>query len=76
LRRSAARPSAAGRAAYSLLGHATPIGPNRGRLLDSELFGAPVLVTTHPSSVLREREREARQEALRALAADLSRASA
>jgi uracil-DNA glycosylase len=63
-------------AAYSLLGRATPIGANRGRRLDSELFAAPVLVTAHPSSVLRERGREAREQALRALATDLSRASA
>jgi DNA polymerase len=59
-------------AAYSLIGRATAIGANRGKTLESELFAAPVLVTAHPSSVLRERDRETRGEALRALAADLA----
>src|SRR5207248_2574983 len=58
-------------AAHALLGRATPIGANRGQLLDSELIAPPVLVTAHPSSVLRERDRAARSEALEALAADL-----
>ncbi|TMK23661.1 MAG: UdgX family uracil-DNA binding protein [Actinobacteria bacterium] len=58
-------------AAHSLLGRATPVGENRGHVLESPLFAPPVLVTTHPSSVLRERDSEARREALEALAADL-----
>jgi uracil-DNA glycosylase family protein len=58
-------------AAHSLLGRATAIGENRGHVLESPLFARPVLVTTHPSSVLRERDSEARREALEGLAADL-----
>jgi len=61
-------------AAYSLFGRATPILANRGRILQSELFELPVLVTTHPSSVLRQRDRDARERAMAALIADLSQA--
>jgi uracil-DNA glycosylase family protein len=57
-------------AAHSLIGRATAIGESRGRPIEGNLF-SPVLVTAHPSSVLREREREARHAALAALAADL-----
>ena len=56
---------------YALLGRATPIGENRGQVLESPLFAPPVLVTAHPSSVLRERDSEARRQALEALADDL-----
>jgi uracil-DNA glycosylase family protein len=58
-------------AAHSLFGRATPIGANRGCVLQSELFATPVLVTVHPSSVLRERDSKARHAALASLAADL-----
>jgi DNA polymerase len=58
-------------AAHALLGRATPIGENRGQVLESPLFVPPVLVTAHPSSVLRERDSEARRQALEELAADL-----
>jgi DNA polymerase len=59
-------------AAHSLFGRATPIGANRGHLLESPLFSPPpVLVTVHPSSILRERDSDARHEALEALADDL-----
>jgi DNA polymerase len=58
-------------AAHALLGRATPIGENRGQVLESPLFAPGVLVTAHPSSVLRERDSEARRQALEALAADL-----
>jgi DNA polymerase len=58
-------------AAHALLGRATPIGENRGQVLESPLFAPPVLVTAHPSSVLRERDSEARRQALEELAADL-----
>jgi uracil-DNA glycosylase family protein len=57
-------------AAHALIGRATPIGQSRGRPLDGALF-SPVLVTAHPSSVLRERERYARHEALAAIVSDL-----
>jgi DNA polymerase len=58
-------------AAHSLMGRATAIAENRGRALESPLFAPPVLVTAHPSSVLRERDSEARRAALAALAEDL-----
>jgi uracil-DNA glycosylase family protein len=63
-------------AAHSLLGRATPIGESRGRLLESPLFAAPVVVTVHPSSVLRQRDSEERRRALQELAADLRVAAA
>jgi DNA polymerase len=57
-------------AAHALIGRATPIGQSRGRPLQGALF-SPVLVTAHPSSVLRERERDARDRALAAIVCDL-----
>jgi DNA polymerase len=58
-------------AAHSLMGRATAIGANRGHLLETPLFEYPVLVTVHPSSVLRERDADARRAALEGLAEDL-----
>jgi uracil-DNA glycosylase len=58
-------------AAHAMFGRATPIGANRGRLLESPLFGVPVIVTAHPSSVLRERDADARHAAIEALTSDL-----
>jgi DNA polymerase len=58
-------------AAHALFGRATAIGANRGHLLESALFEAPVLVTAHPSSILRERDGAARHAALEALSEDL-----
>jgi uracil-DNA glycosylase len=57
-------------AAHALFGRATPVGQSRGRPLEAALF-SPVLVTAHPSSVLREREHDSRQEALEAIVCDL-----
>jgi DNA polymerase len=57
-------------AAHALIGRAIPIGQSRGQPLEGALF-SPVLVTAHPSSVLRERERESRHEALAAIVSDL-----
>jgi len=57
-------------AAHAMFGRATPIGANRGRLLESPLFGVPVIVTAHPSSVLRERDADARHAAIEALTSD------
>ncbi|HXB16641.1 MAG TPA: UdgX family uracil-DNA binding protein [Solirubrobacteraceae bacterium] len=62
-------------AAHSLMGRATAIGANRGRPLQSPLLDAPVLLTAHPSSILRERERELRHAALRNLGEDLALAA-
>ncbi|HEX4437022.1 MAG TPA: UdgX family uracil-DNA binding protein [Solirubrobacteraceae bacterium] len=61
-------------AAHALIGRVTPIGKSRGRPLEGALF-SPVLVTAHPSSVLRERDRESRHEALAAIVFDLQVAS-
>jgi len=58
-------------AAQALLGRTVGIRANRGRLLQGAPLPAPVLVTAHPSSVLRERDGEARNAALAALADDL-----
>jgi DNA polymerase len=57
-------------AAHTLMGRATAVGANRGRPLEGTLF-SPVLVTAHPSSVLRERDPEARRAAMRAIGEDL-----
>jgi uracil-DNA glycosylase len=57
-------------AAHALFGRATPIAANRGHPMQAALF-APVLVTAHPSSVLRERDHDARQTALQAIGEDL-----
>lgn len=59
-------------AAHALFGRATAVMANRGRLLESSLFAAPVLVTVHPSSVLRERDDDARHAAMAAFVDDLS----
>src|SRR3954465_636317 len=57
-------------AAQSLLGSKVKVTKDRGRPLESEL--APVvLVTIHPSAILRERDEAAREEAFRAFVADL-----
>jgi uracil-DNA glycosylase len=58
-------------AAHSLLGRATSVRANRGTVLESPVLSVPVLVTSHPSSVLRERDREARHRAVQALVDDL-----
>jgi uracil-DNA glycosylase family protein len=57
-------------AAHALIGHATPIAASRGQLMEGALF-SPVVVTAHPSSVLRERDQDVRHAALRALGEDL-----
>lgn len=58
-------------AGQALLGSQVRIGRDRGRPLDSELAPA-VLLTTHPSSILRQPTSEAREEAFAGLAADLA----
>jgi uracil-DNA glycosylase len=62
-------------AAHALIGRVTPVGANRGRPLDSPLIDAPVVITVHPASIVRERDRRLRYEALRALGADLALAA-
>jgi uracil-DNA glycosylase len=58
-------------ASHSLLGRPTGVREHRGRLLRSPLFEPPVLITVHPSSVLRERDGAQRKLALQALTDDL-----
>jgi uracil-DNA glycosylase len=62
-------------AAHSIFGRATPVGTNRGHPMESDLSPAPVVVTAHPSSILRERDSDARHAAAEALASDLRIAS-
>jgi uracil-DNA glycosylase len=57
-------------AAQALLGSKVKVTKDRGRPLESEL--APVvLVTIHPSAILRERDEAAREQALEGFVADL-----
>jgi uracil-DNA glycosylase len=60
-------------AVQALLGPNITIGAARGQVLDS-VYG-PVVVTRHPSSVLRVRESEGRRAALAELVEDLRRAA-
>lgn len=60
-------------AVQSLLGPGVTIASAKGQVIPSAY--APVIVTRHPSSVLRMREREQRQAALGELVADLRRAA-
>jgi len=56
--------------AQALVGRQVKVTQDRGRPLESEL--APVvMVTVHPSSILRSRDDASRQEAYRAFVADL-----
>ena len=57
-------------AAQALLGSKIRVTKDRGRPLESEL-AAVVLVTIHPSAILRERDEPARDQAFRAFVADL-----
>jgi uracil-DNA glycosylase family protein len=57
-------------AAQALLGSKVRVTKDRGKPLESEL-AAVVLVTIHPSAILRERDEPARDEAFRAFVADL-----
>jgi uracil-DNA glycosylase family protein len=61
-------------AAQSLLGPAVRVTKERGRVLDSPL-GAPVLLTVHPSSLLRITDESERHEAMRRFVADLRAAA-
>ena len=56
-------------AARAVLGRTVKIGESRGRVLDGP--GRPVVVTTHPSAVLRLRGRDGYDEAFAGLVDDL-----
>lgn len=63
-------------AARALLGHPVTVGSVRGEVLDAtEETGTPVLVTTHPSALLRVPEPADREAAFRALVDDLRTAA-
>lgn len=62
-------------AARSLLGPSVRIGRDRGTFRGAAA-GAEITVTAHPSSVLRERDHDARAAAMEALVADLRAAAA
>ena len=57
-------------AARAILGHDVRIGDRRG-VPEPTAFGPLAVVTAHPSSVVRERDEERRDEAFAALVADL-----
>jgi DNA polymerase len=57
-------------AAQALLGSSIRIGRDRGRPMDSDLADL-VMVTTHPSAILRQRDDAARGEAMDAFVQDL-----
>ncbi len=56
--------------AQALVGRQVKVTQDRGKPLESDLADI-VMVTVHPSSILRQRDAEARQEAYRGLVADL-----
>jgi uracil-DNA glycosylase family protein len=62
-------------AGRALLGRAVRVGAERGRLLE-EPPAPPTVLTTHPSALLRLRDRDERAAGLDALAADLALALA
>lgn len=66
-------------AARAVLGAPARVGELRGRLLDppegGAFPGAPVVVTTHPSALLRLRDRSGWDDAFAALVADLGAAA-
>jgi uracil-DNA glycosylase family protein len=57
-------------AAQALLGSKVRVTRDRGKPLESDLAEV-VMVTVHPSAILRQRDEEARQEAYQGLVADL-----
>ncbi|WP_166873682.1 UdgX family uracil-DNA binding protein [Salinibacterium sp. ZJ450] len=61
-------------AGRAVLGRPVRIGAERGRVMDAEL--GRVLITTHPSSVLRLRGKDGFEDAFTALVADLTVAGA
>jgi DNA polymerase len=52
------------------VGRHVKVTQDRGKPLESDLADV-VMVTVHPSSILRQRDEDARQEAYRGLVADL-----
>ena len=63
-------------AVRSVLGRAVRVGAERGRVLDERVDGSQVLITAHPSAVLRLRGKDGFDEAFDQLVADLATAKA
>ncbi|MFE3836441.1 UdgX family uracil-DNA binding protein [Pseudogemmobacter sonorensis] len=61
-------------AAFALTGNDAPLAPRRGRI-ETGPNGGPVLITWHPSAILRQRDRAAAARLRGALAQDLARAA-
>jgi DNA polymerase len=59
-------------AVRALAGKAMPVIENRGRTVPT-VFGTPMFVTVHPSSLLRAPDPEARKEAYKQFVADLKK---
>lgn len=58
-------------AAFALTGDGAPLGPRRGRL-ETGLHGGPVLISWHPSHILRLRENAAQARAREEMAGDIA----
>ena len=63
-------------AGRSVLGRAVRVGAERGAVLDELVDGSQVLITAHPSAVLRLRGKDGFDEAFDQLVADLASAKA
>lgn len=63
-------------AGRAVLGRAVKVTAERGQVIEDPDGGAPVVLTTHPSALLRLRERGGYEEAFRLLVADLGIAAA
>jgi uracil-DNA glycosylase family protein len=57
-------------AAQALLGSDFRVTRQRGKIMAST-FGAPIMATVHPSSILRARDEQSRREAIESFIADL-----
>jgi DNA polymerase len=62
-------------AAHALLGSQVRIGRDRGRPMESDLAEL-VTITTHPSAILRQRDKTEREAAMDAFVTDLARVAA
>lgn len=62
-------------AGRAVLGRPVRIGAERGTPIDAPDLGVPVVVTSHPSSVLRTRDRDEREAGIAAIVDDLRAAA-
>ena len=61
-------------AAQSVLRKPVPITKERGKLMSTSPLGVPVLLTWHPSAILRTPDREAREQKRQEFKSDLRKA--